>query len=90
MWRRPSPWPNTTALSSGDKFGAENSSRSDGGGGTLRNRQKGLFFQHDDGFAWVRSRGTPHSDHCGVTGWTYLPPRVQKLPKWQDRGIIPV
>jgi len=37
--------------------------------GVLRSEKgkKGPFHQHDDGFAWVRSRGNPHGDLSGVS-----------------------
>lgn len=34
--------------------------------------KKGLSWQHDDGFAWVRSRGTLQRDLLGVGGTTIL------------------
>jgi len=43
--------------------------------------EKGLFDQSDDGFACVRSRGTPHGDHPGVSGATSLPIKGAKTVK---------
>jgi hypothetical protein len=43
--------------------------------------KKGLFHQRDNGFARVRSLGTPHRDLFGVSGATYLPIKGAKTVK---------
>jgi hypothetical protein len=40
-----------------------------------------LSCQHNDGFAWVRSRGTRHREHCEVIRWTYLSPKGSRTAK---------
>jgi len=51
--------------------------------GVLRSKKgkKGHFHRHDDGFASVRSRGTPHGDLLGVSGTTSLPLKGPKTVK---------
>lgn len=68
MWRRPSPWPGTTELGSADEHNTkiidgvmEGEVRSETG-------YKGSSYQHDEGLARVRSRGTPHGDLFRVSG----------------------
>lgn len=52
--------------------------------GELLPEIKQHFHQQDDGFAPVRSRGTPHGDLAGVSRMTSPPPRV---PKWSNGEI---
>ncbi len=81
MWRRRFLWPDTTALCSGDEQGrkiidgvTEGEVRSETG-------NKGSSYQRHDGFAWVRSRGTPHGNVSGVSGATLLPLKGAKRVK---------
>jgi hypothetical protein len=56
---------------------------------TSRREEKGLFHQHGDGFASVRSRGTPHGDLLGVSGTTSLPlkgPKTVKIARPQQNS----
>ena len=43
--------------------------------------KKGLSWQHDDGFAWVRSRGTPRGDLLAVSRATCAPLKGSKTVK---------
>ena len=78
MWRRPFPWLSTTALCSGDE---RNGRIVDAAAEGVVRSKKGHFHEHDDGFASVRSRGTPHGDLLGVSGTTSMPLKGPKTVK---------
>jgi hypothetical protein len=50
--------------------------------------KKGAFHQHEDGFACVGSRATPHADLFGVSGAAFQPPKAARKPERQDRCVI--
>jgi len=60
--------------------------------GVVRSKRekKGHFHQHDDRFASVRSRGTPHGDLLGVSGTTCLPlkgPKTVKIARPKHNSV---
>ena len=55
----------------------------------LKRGKRGRFHQHDERFASVRSRGTPHGDLLGVSGTTSLPlkgPKTVKIARPQQNS----
>ncbi len=81
MWLRPSPWPDTTALCLGDDRGEKTVDRVTEGEVRSRKGKEGPCHQREDGFASVKSRGTPHGDLIGVSGTTSLPLKGSKTVK---------
>jgi hypothetical protein len=54
-----------------------------------KREEKGHFRQHDERFASVRSRGTPHGDLLGVSETTSLPlkgPKTVKIARPQQNS----
>jgi hypothetical protein len=89
MRRRHSPWPNTTVLCSGDEHSRETVDGVTVGEVRSETGQKGLFHQHDDGFACIRSRGTSHGDLVESAGRPFCPSGAPRRAERHDRRIIP-
>jgi hypothetical protein len=54
-----------------------------------KQKKRGVFRQHDDGFACVRFRGTPQGHPLGSAEVSRRPSGVPRGSKWEDRRIIP-